>query len=543
LGDAGAAVLLFLIASALLPTAAAAIAGVLVALSPHLAYYSLALSPDSLSVIPVLCAVLVLTRALVRPAITTLIVVGLLTGLSCWLRSNALLLAPFLAAATVVLFDRGKRLRLGFALLCGALIAIAPVTIRNWAAYRQFIPLSIGAGITLVEGVGDYDTAGRFGMPRFDNDARLKDAEWHGNPEYAQNLWTPDGVMRDRARFSRGLEVVRLNPGWFATVMLRRAGFMLRYNDSGPTEWPLGTSQVPIVSRTAGYGSNVRLADDAQPSLLRTPAELLLQLEAKSSGAGFSLSAGGNALSVSADDSQFGVQFTSPLEIKAGTDYITRIRLSVSQAPVALKMTDALGSITLGSAIVEPASAKPERRKTKKALPPADVSQSPQDPEEDWVRLDLPFASGDGTQVRLLLANDRREPGAAPVVSIQKLELFEVGPTPNKRLDGFRAVVRGLQRNLFISSIMPPLWLAGIVLLLLAREWKPVLLLISVPLYYLCVQSALHTEYRYIIAIHYFLFGLAGLTLYGVASALAGAARRVFGATVERRSKSDQATR
>jgi hypothetical protein len=543
LGDAGAAVLLFLIASSLLPTGAAAIAGALVALSPHLTYYSLALSPDSLSVVPVLAAVLVLTRALVRPRITTLIAVGVLTGLSCWLRSNALLMAPFLAAATVALLDRGRSLRCGAALVCGALIAIAPVTLRNWAAYRQFIPLSIGAGITLIEGIADYDDAGRFGMPRFDTDARLKDAEWHGNPEYAQNLWTPDGVMRDRARFSRGLEVVRLNPGWFATVMLRRAGFMLRYNDSGPTEWPLGTSQVPIASKTAGYGSSVRLTENAQPILMKTPAELLSQLEQQSADARINLAADGSALLVSGDGSQFGVQFaSSPLEVKAGTDYIARSRLRAGQAAVALKMTDASASITLGAAIVEPASAKPERRKTKKPLPPADPSQSPEDGiEEDWVRLELPFASGNGTQVRLALVNDRREPGAAPIVAIQKLELFEVGPTPNKQLDGFRAVVRGLQRNLFTTSVMPSLWLAGILLLMLAREWRPVLVLISVPLYYLCVQSVLHTEYRYIIAIHYFLFGLAGLTLYVIASTLADVVRKGLAARSRGSSKRDQA--
>jgi hypothetical protein len=39
------------------------------------------------------------------------------------------------------------------------------------------------------------------------------------------------------------------------------------------------------------------------------------------------------------------------------------------------------------------------------------------------------------------------------------------------------------------------------------------LVLLIVPAYYLSVQSALHTEYRYILAIHYFLLAIAGLTL------------------------------
>jgi hypothetical protein len=81
---------------------------------------------------------------------------------------------------------------------------------------------------------------------------------------------------------------------------------------------------------------------------------------------------------------------------------------------------------------------------------------------------------------------------------------------------------------------MPFLWLAGVGLLVFAREWKPLLVLVAVPLYYLCFQSALHTEYRYIIAIHYFLFGLAGLSLYAMAGAVASVTRRVFASVLKR---------
>ncbi|HEV7843703.1 MAG TPA: hypothetical protein VGO69_08385, partial [Pyrinomonadaceae bacterium] len=33
-----------------------------------------------------------------------------------------------------------------------------------------------------------------------------------------------------------------------------------------------------------------------------------------------------------------------------------------------------------------------------------------------------------------------------------------------------------------------------------------IILLLTVPAYFMCIQSALHTEYRYVLAIHYFLF-------------------------------------
>ncbi|HEX8090911.1 MAG TPA: hypothetical protein VF762_18770, partial [Blastocatellia bacterium] len=38
--------------------------------------------------------------------------------------------------------------------------------------------------------------------------------------------------------------------------------------------------------------------------------------------------------------------------------------------------------------------------------------------------------------------------------------------------------------------------------------------LLAVPGYYLLAQSAFHTEYRYILAIHYFLFVAAAVAFY-----------------------------
>ncbi|HKY03484.1 MAG TPA: glycosyltransferase family 39 protein, partial [Blastocatellia bacterium] len=229
--DALAAALLFLMAAEIFSLTPAAIAGSLAALSPHLAHYSLWLTPESLASALVLAAVYLLIRARKRPRFVTVVSAGLLLGLSCWLRANGLLLAPFLAVVILLVFD-DRRLRLATAFTAAALLAVAPITIRNALVYRHFIPLSLGAGITLIEGIGEYDKEGRFGLPATDKETVEKDAEWHGKPEYRRNLWTPDGVERDRYRFSRGLEVARSNPGWFVGVMLDRAAGMVRYNDS-----------------------------------------------------------------------------------------------------------------------------------------------------------------------------------------------------------------------------------------------------------------------------------------------------------------------
>jgi hypothetical protein len=75
---------------------------------------------------------------------------------------------------------------------------------------------------------------------------------------------------------------------------------------------------------------------------------------------------------------------------------------------------------------------------------------------------------------------------------------------------------------------MLALIIIGIILLAAARRRRELLILLVVPVYYLLAQSFFHTEYRYILAIHYFLFVFAAVTPYVAGKALwqiAGLAR------------------
>lgn len=334
--DSLAASLVLLIAAELLPFGVAAVAGALAALAPQFCWNSVLLLPDTLAVLPLLLAVYLLIGARGRHALVGVFFAGALVGLSCWLRANALLLAPFLLLLLPFLFGRGRRTGAALALVGGALVAVAPLTARNAVVYGHFIPASLGAGQTLVEGIGDYDPERKFGLPDTDMELIRQEAEAYGRPEYADSLFTPDGFERDRARASRALAVIGAHPLWFASVMARRAASMLR--------------------------------------LERTP-------------------------------------LTSTLPVSEG----------FTRAP--------------------------------------------------------------------------------------------------------RLAVRALQK-LFITALDLPLVLAGIVLLASARNHRALAALLAVPLYYLCVQSALHTEYRYVLAVHYFLFILVAAALYYIARA---ARRKLLG--------------
>src|SRR6185312_6921969 len=163
-----------------------------------------------------------------RFSMVSVFAAGALIGVSVWLRANSLLLPPFLALVFLFIGKRGSRLRPTLLLLSGALLLIAPITIRNAIVFGKFIPVSLGAGQTLIEGIADYNSDGSLGLPQTDMELIRGEAETAHRPEYANSLFTPDGIERDRARLARGLAVVRAHPLWFAGVMVRRASSMLR---------------------------------------------------------------------------------------------------------------------------------------------------------------------------------------------------------------------------------------------------------------------------------------------------------------------------
>jgi len=246
--DALAALVIFLIVAELLNTIVAFIAGALSSASPQFAWNSIMLLPDTLAVLPLLVAVYLLVRARRSSNESLLLLAGLSIGLSCLLRPNALLFAPFLFVVLLVsgYLSKMRRPRIAAVmLLIGAVTVIAPFTIRNALVLGRFVPLSLGAGQTLLEGIADYDTQRRFGFAETDVGIAKIEAESFGRPDYADTLFGPDGIERDRHRLRRGVQVIISQPMWFAGVMIQRAASMLRME------------RVPLISvdasRSTGY--------------------------------------------------------------------------------------------------------------------------------------------------------------------------------------------------------------------------------------------------------------------------------------------------
>src|SRR2546423_4101148 len=191
--DAAAAVIIFLLVAEFFSMTAATLAGLCAAFSPQLAWNSVLLLPDSLAVFPILLSVYLLARTRRAPRIIIFIAAGALVGLSCWLRANAMLLPIFVAAVVVMIHGR-KRWRYPLAFICGALVIILPLTLRNAVVFHRFIPVSLGAGQTFLEGLADYDPGGQLGVPNTDLGIMKQEAEIFRRPHYYGLLFQPDGV-------------------------------------------------------------------------------------------------------------------------------------------------------------------------------------------------------------------------------------------------------------------------------------------------------------------------------------------------------------
>ena len=497
---AGCVVLLLIVAELLRSTAAATTAGALSALSPQFAWNSVMLLPDTLAVLPVLLAVYCLARASrqtpharstdersasrrsartnERTRLLLLLAAGALVGVSCWLRANAMLLAPFLAVCVVpLLFKRGARLRPAAALAVGALAVVGVLTARNAVVFRRFVPVSLGAGQTFLEGIADYDREGRFGIPRTDYGIQTQEAEAAGRPEYRETLFGPGGVERERRRIARGLSVVRSHPFWFAGVMIRRAASMLRLE------------RTPAVSAEPPVTRPLEIPDGARPAWAASPAELLSAGAHASPQSKIAVTADGRALRIEGDAERYGRQFASAsVRVEEGADYLLSVPVKVERGRVSVGVIDPDGRMR-ASTVVE-----------------AREAATPQEQPTALVR--VPFVSAGFGGARLVISNEDRN----AVAEIGAANLYALGPASHVWTRLPRALLR-LAQKFFLTAAVLPLAFAGLLLLARARKFRALVVLVAVPAYYLCAQSIVHTEYRYVLAVYHFLFALAAVAL------------------------------
>jgi hypothetical protein len=478
---ATAAVLLLLITVELLPAGVALLAGLFAAVSPQLSYYSLVLLSDSIIGLTLLLGMYLLVRARRQPNRWKIVGAGVCIGISCWLRANAMLLAPFLCLAIPFLFPRDRWLRYSALLILAALITIAPITIRNAIVFRSFIPLSLGTGITLMEGIADYDPERRFGLEQHDHRVCEQEAVLYNRPDYAEDLFRPDGIQRERLRVGRSWEVISGNKLWFMSVMGRRAGKMLTYE------------RVPIISAEPTVTNSLDTSNMDVFWLSSAP-----DLVGGNGDPRVTLSRSGQTLIIANDDPSSAVPLAT---IKAPTqsDYLFSVPVRAVAGRMVIKVVRPDNGKTLASATI-PDSLDPAAPRI-----------------GDLTVLRIPFVNGSADQIKLV-ANRATNNSDVETIEMGQIELFRLGPAGYLWTRYPRVVAKVFQK-LFTTRGMLPLTLAGALLLAFARRWDALAVICAVPLYFICAHAPLHLELRYILPVHYFWGMLVATTLYFTAAA------------------------
>jgi hypothetical protein len=517
IADALSAVLIFLIVAELLPLSVGVIAGTLAAFSPQFAWNSVLLLPDSICVLPILIAIYLLACAAKNPRLLTFLIAGALVGISCWLRANAMLLTFFVAAATLLerptnfslslprerykLKFVEQRWRCALAVVFGTLLVVLPLTIRNAIVFHRFIPISLGAGQTLLEGIADYDTEGKFGIPRTDVGIMKQEAKIYDRPDYYGTLFKPDGVERERARLSRGFGVIRAHPLWFAGVMARRAATMMRLERSR------------LISTEPAITHSIQGADFMQPDSYQTPGRLLTEGSILSPQTQASLTPDAQWLSVTGDESNYADQFSAPVgTVRRNIDYLIVVPVKMATGRVRVGARTAAGKV-YSSAVVE-----------------AVESGAPED--QPLQHIGLTFVGKLYEPLKIVISNEAPNP-PHPMARVGPISLFPLGPSRFLWTRYPRFVIHGIQK-IFLTAVMLPLAIIGLLILVFEKQSRALVILSIVPLYFFTVQSIVHTEYRYVLAVDYFLFALVGVAICWVGGFVA---RRLFSLSLWERAR------
>ncbi len=499
--DALAAVMIFLIVAELLSLSAGVVAGMLGALSPQFAWNSVLLLPDSISVLPILLAIYLIARAIKKPQLFIFLAAGALIGISCWFRANAMLLTFFVALAVLLLLrsptnsmpregDKlkfvGRGWRFALAVICGTLLIVLPLTLRNAIVFHRFIPTSLGAGQTFLEGIADYDHDGRFGIPQTDMGIMKQEAEIYQRPDYYDTLFHPDGVERERARLSRGFGVIRSHPFWFAGVMAKRASSMVRLE------------RARLISTQPAVSHSLDSINSLQPAWTNSPEELLAK-GVTSPRAKAALGFESAELFLFGDSEKYGDQFLStPVSVKQNNDYVFTVPIKVGQGRLRISVKSTSERV-YSSTIVE----------TLEAM------SSEAQPDN---QIQLPFGATNSEEVRIVISNEASNP-SNPEARIGTIKLFELGPARFLWTRYPRFIVHGIQK-IFLTAVMLPLAIIGLGVLIFRKQTKALLVLSVVPLYFFTVQSVFHTEYRYVLAVACFLFAFVGIGMHWIVTLL-----------------------
>ena len=120
----------------------------------------------------------------------------------------------------------------------------------------------------------------------------------------------------------------------------------------------------------------------------------------------------------------------------------------------------------------------------------------------------------DGSHAQIVVSN---EASANPFAQVGPIALYELGPARFLWTRYPRFIIHAIQK-VYLTAVILPLAIIGLLLVVFRKQSTALVVLSIVPVYFFCVQSTVHTEYRYVLAVDYFLFAFAGIAVSYVGS-------------------------
>src|SRR5207237_9111879 len=88
----------------------------------------------------------------------------------------------------------------------------------------------------------------------------------------------------------------------------------------------------------------------------------------------------------------------------------------------------------------------------------------------------------------------------------------ELGSSPFRWTRYPRFIIHAIQK-IYLTAVILPLAIIGLLILIFRKQSRALIILSIVPVYFFTVQSVVHTEYRYVLVVDYFLFAFAGVAV------------------------------
>lgn len=192
-------------------------AGLIAALWPNQARFEIALLPDGLTTLVMLGLTLSLVKYLKYHHARDLWIAASVLGLSIFLRPDMVLFPAFFFVAVWLRRSFAFSLRPAVVLAGVLALAIGINTWKNYAIRDVFLPLNLGSGTTMFEGISQFgDTLG----------TTYADERLAHNFFNSKDLFYPNGIENDQRIWNIAVDTIQHHPWFYTTLVARRIPLM-----------------------------------------------------------------------------------------------------------------------------------------------------------------------------------------------------------------------------------------------------------------------------------------------------------------------------